>query len=101
VGKPCWAGKKEKGEKRSISIKELEGLAGGPAFYIYSIYVYIYITKLFAIESRRNRGSRFAQRYINIYIGRSRMVAAAAAASFYFILFLFDLFFYSGLHSNR
>jgi hypothetical protein len=77
--------KKERGE---VSIKELEGLAGGPAFYI---YIYIYITKVFAIESRRNRGSQFAQR-VRPTFTYWQIGAAAAAASFYFILFLFDLF---------
>lgn len=78
-----------KREKRSISIKELlEGLAGGPAFYIYS---YIYITKLFAIESRRNRGSQFAQRVIYQHLHWQIGVAAAALFYFVFILFIFTL----------
>jgi hypothetical protein len=96
---PAGPGIKKK-ERSEVSIKELEGLAGGPAFYI---YIYIYITKVFAIESRRNRGSQFAQRVRPTFtywqIGAA---AASAAASFYFISFYFYLiYFYSGLDSNR
>jgi hypothetical protein len=81
--------KKERGE---LSIKELEGLAGGPAFYI---YIYIYITKVFAIESRRNRGSQFAQRVIPTFTLADR--SCCCFLLFYLILF----YFYSGLDSNR
>jgi hypothetical protein len=91
--------RRKKKERSEVSIKELEGLAGGPAFYI---YIYIYITKVFAIESRRNRGSQFAQRVRPTFTYWQIGAAAAAAASFYFILFYFYLiYFYSGLDSNR
>ncbi len=85
---PAGPGRKKKERSEVYLIKELEGLAGGPAFYI---YIYIYITKVFAIDSRRNRGSQFAQR-VRPTFTYWQIGAAAAAASFYFILFLFYLF---------